>query len=94
MLLTMTPKDGEKLTESGQITSQIARAAIKKTMTEATKFNATHPVLTITQVHMQKKLEQGETGEPVTLLPMYFSMQNMVGTGNTSCRRLRRICKV
>jgi hypothetical protein len=29
---------------------------------------------------MQKQLEEGEEGEPLTLLPMYFSLQNMVGT--------------
>jgi hypothetical protein len=83
MLLTMTPEDGEKLRESGQMTPEIAQAAIQKAMTEATKFNATYneiPVFMIAQMRMQKKPEQGETGEPVTLLPMYFSMQSMVGT--------------
>merc|ERR1711862_1085812 len=29
---------------------------------------------------MQKKQEEGESGEPITLLPMYFSLQNMVST--------------
>lgn len=83
MLLTMTPEDGEKLRESGQMTPELAQAAIQKAMTEATKFNSTFneiPVFMIAQMRMQKKLEEGEIGEPVTLLPMYFSMQSMVGT--------------
>ena len=31
-------------------------------------------------MRMQKAPTEGEGSEPVTLLPMYFSLQNMVGT--------------
>ena len=82
MLLTMSPEDGEKMKESGGMTPELAQAAIQKAMTEAPKFKETFneiPVFTIAQMRMQKT-DEGEGGEPVTLLPMYFSMQNMVGT--------------
>jgi Tic22-like family len=83
MLLTMTPEDGEKLKESGGMTPEIAQAAIKKAMEESPKFKQTYneiPIFTIAQMRMQKQAAEGEEGEPVTLLPMYFSMQNMVAT--------------
>ena len=82
MLLTMTPEDGEKMKADG-MTPEVAQAALKKAMESAPKFNATYneiPVFTIAQMRMQKKAEPGDDGEPVTLLPMYFSLQNMVGT--------------
>jgi Tic22-like family len=82
MLLTMTPEDGEKLKEGGSMTPEVAQAAIKKAMTESPKFKMTFneiPVFTIAQMRMQKQATaDGE--EAVTLLPMYFSLQNMVGT--------------
>uniref|UniRef100_A0A7S3LAY4 Tic22-like family protein n=1 Tax=Amphora coffeiformis TaxID=265554 RepID=A0A7S3LAY4_9STRA len=83
MLLTMSPEDGEKLKEAGGMTPEMAQAAIKKAMEESPKFKQTFneiPVFTIAQMRMQKQPAEGETGEPVTLLPMYFSMQNMVAT--------------
>lgn len=84
MLLTMTPEDGEKLKESGGLTPEMAQAAIKKAMEESPKFKQTYneiPVFTIAQMRMQKQPREGEEDKkPVTLLPMYFSMQNMVGT--------------
>uniref|UniRef100_A0A7S2YP56 Uncharacterized protein n=2 Tax=Entomoneis paludosa TaxID=265537 RepID=A0A7S2YP56_9STRA len=84
MLLTMTPEDGEKLKESGGMTPEMAQAAIKKAMEESPKFKQTYneiPVFTIAQMRMQKQAAEGDADkEPVTLLPMYFSMQNMVGT--------------
>jgi hypothetical protein len=55
-------------------------------MTESPKFNATFneiPVFMIAQMRMQKQSEKGDAsggGEPITLLPMYFSLQNMVTT--------------
>lgn len=82
MLLTMTPEDGEKLKEEGGMTPEIAQAAITKAMTESPKFKTTFneiPVFTIAQMRMQKEAT-AEGEEPVTLLPMYFSLQNMVGT--------------
>ena len=82
MLLTMTPEDGEKMKEEG-MTPELAQETLKKAMSEATKFNATYneiPIFTIAQMRMQKKPEEGDDGETVTLLPMYFSLQNMVGT--------------
>lgn len=82
MLLTMTPEDGEKMKEAG-MTPEVAQAALKKAMADSPKFNSTFnevPVFTIAQMRMQKKPEEGDEGEPVTLLPMYFSLQNMVGT--------------
>jgi len=81
MLLTMTPEDGEKMKEEG-MTAEVAQETLKKAMETSPKFNSTYneiPVFTIAQMRMQKKQEEGET-EPVTLLPMYFSLQNMVGT--------------
>lgn len=83
MLLTMSPEDGEKLKESGGMTPEMAQAAIKKAMEESPKFKQTYneiPVFTIAQMRMQKQPGEGDTSEPVTLLPMYFSMQNMVAT--------------
>lgn len=83
MLLTMSPEDGEKLKESGGMTPEMAQAAIKKAMEESPKFKQTYneiPIFTIAQMRMQKQPAEGEDGEPVTLLPMYFSMQNMVST--------------
>ena len=83
MLLTMTPEDGEKLKESGGMTPEMAQAAIKKAMEESPKFKQSFneiPVFTIAQMRMQKQPAEGEAEEPVTLLPMYFSMQNMVAT--------------
>ena len=83
MLLTMSPEDGEKLKEGGGMTPEMAQAAIKKAMTESPKFKSTYneiPIFTIAQMRMQKQPAEGEGGEPITLLPMYFSMQNMVGT--------------
>lgn len=83
MLLTMSPEDGEKLKESGgTMTPELAQAAIKKAMEESPKFRNTFneiPVFTIAQMRMQKQTT-AEGEEPITLLPMYFSMQNMVAT--------------
>lgn len=84
MLLTMNPEDGEKLKAGEAMTPEIAQAAIKKAMTESPKFNSTYneiPVFMIAQMRMQKQGdEKGGNGEPITLLPMYFSLQNMVST--------------
>jgi len=89
MLLTMNPEDGEKLKDGAEMSSEVAQAAIKKAMTESPKFNATFneiPVFLIAQMRMQKQPEDGaapletENGEPITLMPMYFSLQNMVST--------------
>ena len=83
MLLTMSPEDGEKLKESGGMTPEMAQAAIKKAMEESPKFKKTFneiPVFTIAQMRMQKQPAEGDSGEPVTLLPMYCSMQQMVAT--------------
>jgi hypothetical protein len=84
MLLTMSPEDGEKMKENGGgMTPEMAQAAIKKAMTESPKFKETFneiPVFTIAQMRLQKQPAEGEEGEPVTMLPMYFSLQAMVGT--------------
>jgi hypothetical protein len=83
MLLTMSPEDGEKLKAGETMTPEMAQKAVERAMTESPKFKATFneiPVFTIAQMRMQKQLSEGETGEPVTLLPMYLSLQNMVGT--------------
>ena len=83
MLLTMSPEDGEKLKDGGEMTPEMAQAAIKKAMTESPKFKTTFneiPVFTIAQMRMVKQAESKEDGEDVTLMPMYFSLQNMVGT--------------
>ena len=83
MLLTMSPEDGEKLKDGGQMTPEMAQAAIQKAMTESPKFKTTYneiPVFTIAQMRMVKQAEAKDDSEDVTLLPMYFSLQNMVGT--------------
>lgn len=83
MLLTMSPEDGEKLKAGETMTPEDAQKAIEKAMTESPKFKASFneiPVFTIAQMRMQKQLSEGEKGEPITLLPMYLSLQNMVGT--------------
>lgn len=82
MLLTMDPADGEALKSGGQLTPEMAQAAIKKAMSESPKFNSTYneiPIFMIQQMRMQKELPEGEDNvdnEPV--LPMYFNLQNMV----------------
>lgn len=83
MLLTMTPEDSEKLKSGDALNPEVAQAALKKAISEAPKFNATYneiPVFTISQMRMQKQDDEKEGGEPITLLPMYFSLQNLVGT--------------
>ena len=71
------------LRESGSMTPEMAQAAIKKAMTESPKFKKTYneiPIFTIAQMRMQKSPVEGEEGETITLLPMYFSLQNMIST--------------
>jgi hypothetical protein len=89
MLLTLSPEDGEKLKNggSGSMTPEMVQTAITKAMTESPKFNTTYneiPVFTIAQMRMQKQssgTDDADSSEPpITLLPMYFSLQNMVGT--------------
>jgi len=85
MLLTMDPEDGEKLKAGGSLTPEDAQAAITKAMTESPKFKETFneiPVFMIAQMRMQKQPAEGEeaSDEGNQLLPMYFSLQNMVGT--------------
>jgi hypothetical protein len=83
MLLTMTPEDSEMLKTGEAMTPEMAQKAIEKAMTESPKFKGTFneiPVFTIAQMRMQKQPVEGDASEPVTLLPMYFSLQNMVGT--------------
>jgi len=83
MLLTMSPEDGEKLKSGETMTPEMAQKAVEKAMKESPKFKETFneiPVFTIAQMRMQKQPAEGESEEPVTLLPMYFSLQNMVGT--------------
>jgi hypothetical protein len=85
MLLTMTPEDSEMLKSGASMTPEMAQAAIEKAMKESPKFKESYneiPVFTIAQMRMQKVPQEGEggKGEPITLLPMYFSLQNMVGT--------------
>jgi len=83
MLLTMTPEDSDKLKTGESMTPEMAQKAIDRAMNDAPKFKASFnevPVFTIAQMRMQKQVEAGESGEPITLLPMYFSLQNMVGT--------------
>ena len=83
MLLTMNPKDGKKLKAGEQMTPEMAQKAIKKAMNESPKHKETFnkiPVFTIAQMRMQKQPAKGESAEVhVNLLPMFFSLQNMVG---------------
>ena len=90
MLLTLSPEDGEKLKNggNGSMTPEMVQTAITKAMTESPKFKTTFneiPVFTIAQMRMQKQSSASEDDAasdepPITLLPMYFSLQNMVGT--------------
>jgi hypothetical protein len=85
MLLTMTPEDGEKMKASGGMTPEMAQEAIQRAMTDAPKFKQTYneiPIFTIAQMRMQKQKDEtdDDDAEPLTLLPMYFSMQNMINT--------------
>jgi len=86
MLLTMDPADGEKLKAGGEFNAEDAQKAIAKAMTDSPKFKETFneiPVFMIQQMRLQKqaKAEDGQAApEPVNLLPMYFSLQNMVST--------------
>jgi hypothetical protein len=82
MLLTMDPEDGEKLKAGGGLSPEDAQAAIKKAMTESPKFKETFneiPVFMSAQMRMQKQAAE-DAAATTTLLPMYFSLQNMVGT--------------
>jgi len=83
MLLTMDPEDGEKLKAGGSLSPEDAQAAIKKAMTDSPKFKETFneiPVFMIAQMRMMKQAAEGDDSDPTQLLPMYFSLQNMVGT--------------
>ena len=83
LIYRWSPEDGEKLKDGGQMTPEMAQAAIQKAMTESPKFKTTYneiPVFTIAQMRMVKQAEMKDDGEDITLLPMYFSLQNMVGT--------------
>jgi len=83
MLLTMDPEDGQKLKAGETMTPEMAQKAVEKAMKESPKFKESFneiPVFTIAQMRMQKQPAEGETEKPVTLLPMYFSLQNMVST--------------
>lgn len=76
MLLTMDPADS-----TNEMTQETAQKAMERAMTESPKFNTTFneiPVFMIGQMRMQKQPEEGTDDEPVTLLPMYFNLQNMV----------------
>lgn len=81
MLLTMTPEDTEKLKNGELMSSEMAQKALERAIADTPKFKATFneiPLFTIAQMRMQRK---GEEGKPAnTLLPMYFSLQNMIGT--------------
>jgi len=82
MLLTMSPEDSEKLKQEGKMTAELAQEAIKKAMKDSPKFNTTYneiPVFLISQMRMQKAAAEGEEA-PTTMMPMYFSLQNMVTT--------------
>ena len=83
MLLTMTPEDGEEMKQAGDtMTPELAQTAVEKAMTESPEFKENYneiPVFLIAQMRMQKPAsEDGE--EAKTILPMYFSLQTMVGT--------------
>lgn len=84
MLLTMTPEDGEEMKKAGDsMTPELAQKAVEKAMTESPEFKENYneiPIFLIAQMRMQKPPADGETGEPKTILPMYFSLQTMVGT--------------
>lgn len=83
MLLTMTPEDGEEMKNAGDtMTPELAQKAVEKAMTESPEFKENYneiPVFLIAQMRMQKPASE-EGGEAQTILPMYFSLQTMVGT--------------
>lgn len=83
MLLTMTPEDGEEMKKAGDtMTPELAQKAVEKAMTESPEFKENYneiPVFLIAQMRMQKPSDK-EGEEPKTILPMYFSLQTMVGT--------------
>ncbi|GMI09699.1 hypothetical protein TrRE_jg7525 [Triparma retinervis] len=79
MLLTMSEKDGEELQAAGGMTEDLAKKAIKRAMTESTKFNETYgeiPVFMIQQMRIQTKATP--TVPAAQMLPMYFSLSDMV----------------
>eukprot|EP00566_Odontella_aurita_P015317 CAMPEP_0113566374 /NCGR_PEP_ID=MMETSP0015_2-20120614/22686_1 /TAXON_ID=2838 /ORGANISM="Odontella" /LENGTH=348 /DNA_ID=CAMNT_0000468653 /DNA_START=98 /DNA_END=1144 /DNA_ORIENTATION=- /assembly_acc=CAM_ASM_000160 len=87
MLLTMDPADGERLKAGEEFTVEDAQKAVQKAMSDAPKFKQNYneiPVFMIQQMRLQKQAgEDGAvdaTAEPVNMLPMYFSLQNMVST--------------
>lgn len=84
MLLTMDPEEGEKLKEGGSLTAEDAQNAIKKAMTETPKFKENFneiPVFMIGQMRMMKPSEDGQVDpNGQQILPMYFSLQNMIAT--------------
>jgi len=84
MLLTMTAEDGEEMKKAGDtMTPELAQKAVEKAMTESPEFKENYneiPVFLIAQMRMQKPTEEGSGKEPKSILPMYFSLQTMVGT--------------
>ncbi|GMH96849.1 hypothetical protein TrST_g13394 [Triparma strigata] len=80
MLLTMEKEDGEEVKKNGGMTKELAEKTIKKAMTESKRFNASYgeiPVFMIQQMRIQTKGGDGEA--PKQMLPMYFSLSDMVG---------------
>jgi len=80
MLLTMDGTEGEALKNGEPLSQEVAQKAIKKAMTSSPKFNTTYdeiPIFLIQQMRIQKQAEESE-GEAQMLVPMYFSLQNMV----------------
>lgn len=83
MLLTMTTEDSQEMKNAGDnMTPEMAQKAVEKAMTESPEFKENYneiPVFLIAQMRMQKPPE--EEGEaPMSILPMYFNLQSMVGT--------------
>jgi hypothetical protein len=83
MLLTMTAEDGEEMKKAGDtMTPELAQKAVEKAMSESPEFKENYneiPIFLIAQMRMQKPPSQ-EGEEAMTILPMYFSLQTMVGT--------------
>eukprot|EP00568_Trieres_chinensis_P009264 CAMPEP_0183292410 /NCGR_PEP_ID=MMETSP0160_2-20130417/1472_1 /TAXON_ID=2839 ORGANISM="Odontella Sinensis, Strain Grunow 1884" /NCGR_SAMPLE_ID=MMETSP0160_2 /ASSEMBLY_ACC=CAM_ASM_000250 /LENGTH=369 /DNA_ID=CAMNT_0025453353 /DNA_START=155 /DNA_END=1264 /DNA_ORIENTATION=+ len=90
MLLTMDPADGERLKAGGEFSAEDAQKAVAKAMTDSPKFKNNYneiPVFMIQQMRLAKQAPDGEDKSrvlneepPAAMLPMYFSLQNMVGT--------------
>jgi len=83
MLLTMNKEDGDRIKPNNELREKDAQVLIDKAMTSSPKFNSSFneiPIFMIYQMRMQNPEVGGEKVNITQILPVYFSLQNMMET--------------